>query len=127
MKNLSKIDEFAVNAFLNTSKKLIHENKKQFIWYRELKINGKILTAKQALYDIGIFHEKEIWNYILELNPTELIKIEMDRDSHRDYNSEIFVFIKKINSKDIYIKLTINRKGLLCLSFHESYKGGNYE
>lgn len=127
MKNLSKLDEFAVNAFLITSKKLIHENKKLFIWYRELNINGKILTAKQALYEIGIIHEKEIWNYILELNSTDLIKIEMDRDSHRDYNSEIFVFIKKINSKDIYIKLTINRKGLLCLSFHESYKGGNYE
>ena len=127
MKNLSKLDEFAVNAFLITSKKLIHENKKLFIWYRELNINGKILTAKQALYDIGIFHEKEIWNYILELNSTDLIKIEMDRDSHRDYNSEMFIFIKKINDKDIYIKLTINRKGLLCLSFHESYKGGNHE
>ena len=127
MKKLSKIGEFAVNAFLNTSKKLIHKNKKQFIWYRELKINGKILTAKQALYDIGIFHEKELWNYILELNSADLIKIEMDRDSHRDYNSEMFVFIKKINHKDVYIKLTINRKGLLCLSFHESYKGGNYE
>ncbi len=127
MKSLSKLDEFAVNSFLITAKKLIHENKKQFVWYRELKINGKILTVKQALYDIGIFHEKELWNYILELNPTELIKIEMDRDSHKDYNSEMFVFIKKINDKDIYIKLTINRKGLLCLSFHESYKGGNYE
>lgn len=127
MKSLSKLDEFAVNSFLITAKKLIHENKKQFVWYRELKINGKILTVKQALYDIGIFHEKELWNYILELNPTELIKIEMDRDSHRDYNSEMFVFIKKINHKDVYIKLTINRKGLLCLSFHESYKGGNHE
>jgi len=127
MKSLSKLDEFAVNSFLITAKKLIHENKKQFVWYRELKINGKILTVKQALYDIGIFLEKELWNYILELNPTELIKIEMDRDSHKDYNSEMFVFIKKINDKDIYIKLTINRKGLLCLSFHESYKGGNYE
>ena len=127
MKSLSKLDEFAVNSFLITAKKLIHENKKQFVWYRELKINGKILTVKQALYDIGIFHEKELCNYILELNPTELIKIEMDRDSHKDYNSEMFVFIKKINDKDIYIKLTINRKGLLCLSFHESYKGGNYE
>ena len=51
----------------------------------------------------------------------------MDRDSHRDYNSKILIFIKKINHKDVYIKLTINRKGLLCLSFHESYKGGNYE
>ena len=127
MKSLSKLDEFAVNSFLITAKKLIHEIKKQFVWHRELNINSKILTAKQALYDIGIFHEKELWNYILELNPTELIKIEMDRDSHRDYNSEMFVFIKKINHKDIYIKLTINRKGLLCLSFHESYKGGNHE
>ena len=127
MKSLSKLDEFAVNSFLITAKKLIHENKKQFVWHRELNINSKILTAKQALYDIGIFHEKELWNYILELNPTELIKIEMDRDSHRDYNTEMFVFIKKINHKDIYIKLTINGKGLLCLSFHESYKGGNHE
>ena len=127
MKSLSKLDEFAVNSFLITAKKLIHENKKQFVWYRELNINGKILTAKQALYDIGIFHEKELWNYILELNSADLIKIEMDRDSHRDYNSEMFVFIKKINHKDVYIKLTINRKGLLCLSFHESYKGGNHE
>ena len=127
MKSLSKLDEFAVNSFLITAKKLIHEDKKQFVWYRELNINGKILTAKQALYDIGIFHEKELWNYILELNPTELIKIDMDRDSHRDYNSEMFIFIKKINHNDVYIKLTINRKGLLCLSFHESYKGGNYE
>lgn len=127
MHNLSKLDEFAVNAFLNTSKKLIHENKRQFIWYRRLVINGKEISAKQALYEIGIFHEKELWNYILELNSTDLIKIEMDRDSHRDYNSEMFVFIKKINCKDVYIKLTINRKGLLCLSFHESYKGGNHE
>lgn len=64
MKTLSKLDEFAVNAFLNTSKKLIHENKIKFIWYRELNINGERLTARQALYEIGIFHEHEIWNYI---------------------------------------------------------------
>ena len=41
MKNLSKLDEFAVNAFLITSKKLIHENRKEFAWYRRLEINGK--------------------------------------------------------------------------------------
>ena len=45
----------------------------------------------------------------------------MDHDRWRDYNSEMYKFIKKINGKDVYIKLTINRKGLLCLSFHESY------
>lgn len=122
MKTLSKLDEFAVNAFLNISKKLIHENKIKFIWYRELNINGERLTARQALYEIGIFHEHEIWDYILELKASELLKIERDRDSHRDYNSEMFIFIKKINTKDVYIKLTINRKGLLCLSFHESHQ-----
>ena len=127
MKNLSKLDEFAVNAFLITSKKLIHENRKEFAWYRRLEINGKEISARQALYEIGILNEKQLWNYVLELTPSELLDIEMDHDRRRDYNSEMYKFIKKINGKDVYIKLTINRKGLLCLSFHESYKGGNHE
>lgn len=121
MKNLSKLDEFAVNAFLITSKKLIHENRKEFAWYRRLEINGKEISARQALYEIGILNEKQLWNYVLELTPSELLDIEMGHDRMRDYNSEMYKFIKKINGKDVYIKLTINRKGLLCLSFHESY------
>lgn len=127
MNNLTKLDEFAVNAFLNTSKRLIHENKKEFAWYRRLDINGKVISARQALYDIGILNEKQLWNYVLELTPSELLNIEMDYDRRRDFNSEMYIFIKNINGKDVYIKLTINRRGLLCLSFHESYIGGNHE
>lgn len=127
MNNLTKLDEFAVNAFLNTSKRLIHENKKEFAWYRRLDINGKVISARQALYDIGILNEKQLWNYVLELTSSELLYIDMDYDRRRDFNSEMYIFIKKINGKDVYIKLTINRRGLLCLSFHESYIGGNHE
>ncbi len=127
MNNLTKLDEFAVNAFLNTSKRLIHENKKEFAWYRRLDINGKVISARQALYDIGILNEKQLWNYVLELTYSELLYIDMDYDRQRDFNSEMYIFIKKINGKDVYIKLTINRRGLLCLSFHESYIGGNRE
>lgn len=127
MNNLTKLDEFAVNAFLNTSKRLIHENKKEFAWYRRLDINGKVISARQALYDIGILNEKQLWNYVLELTYSELLYIDMDNDRRRDFNSEMYIFIKKINGKDVYIKLTINRRGLLCLSFHESYIGGNHE
>lgn len=127
MNNLTKLDEFAVNAFLNTSKRLIHENKKEFAWYRRLDINGKVISARQALYDIGILNEKQLWNYVLELTSSELLYIDMDYDRRRDFNSEMYIFIKNINGKDVYIKLTINRRGLLCLSFHESYIGGNHE
>ena len=127
MNNLTKLDEFAVNAFLNTSKRLIHENKKEFAWYRRLDINGKVISARQALYDIGILNEKQLWNYVLELTSSELLYIDMDYDRRRDFNSEMYIFIKKINGTDVYIKLTINRRGLLCLSFHESYIGGNHE
>lgn len=48
----------------------------------------------------------------------------MDYDTRRDMNSEIFEFIKVINKKDVYIKLTINDRGAVCLSFHISNKGG---
>lgn len=63
----------------------------------------------------------EIWNHILELKERDCVKIDHDRDYSFDMNSEIYVFKKIINERIVYIKLTMNDKGIICLSFHESY------
>ena len=65
--------------------------------------------------------EKDIWKHIQSLEVNECVKIDRDYDMSRDMNSEIYVFKKIINTKMVYIKLTINNQGIVCISFHESY------
>jgi len=100
------------------ARKEIENNNVYFVGYRTVKSNGKEINAKQALLDIGISNKKEIWKYIKSLEVQDCFRISKDRDFKRDFNSEIFEFKKIINKKDVYIKLTINDRGLLCLSFH---------
>ncbi len=111
-----------MDNFLNIAKKEIKKGNREFISYRFIKSNGKTVTTKQALLDIGIINSKEIWKYILELKPDECFKISKDYDNKRDFNSEMFEFIKLINKKQVYIKLTINDVNLVCLSFHIANK-----
>ena len=118
---LSTLDLDTVNSFLKICRTEIKKRNCYFVGYRKLNINGKIISAKQALIDIGIMKEKEIWKYIENLESKECIKIERDRDYSRDMNSEVYVFKKIINGKMVYIKLTINDRGLICISLHESY------
>lgn len=117
---LSTLDLNAVNIFLKTCKKEIDKKNCCFIGYRKISINGKIISAKQALIDIGIMKEKDIWNHVKNLKTNNCIKVDRDRDYKKDLNSEIYIFKKIINRKIVYIKLTINDKGVICISFHES-------
>ena len=121
---LSNLDLSAVNTFLKMANKEIDNNNVYFVGYRSVEYNNKIVNARQALLDIGIVKEKEIWDHVKELKPDNCFRISKDRDSKRDYNTEIYEFKKIINRKLVYIKLTINNRGLLCLSFHID-NGGN--
>lgn len=118
---LTTLDLDTVNLFLKTCKKEIEKRNCYFVGYRKLNINGKTISTKQALIDIGIIKEKDIWDNILKLEKTDCIKIEKDKDYSRDMNTEVFVFKKVINKKIVYIKLTMNHRGVICISFHESY------
>lgn len=118
---LNTLDLDTVNLFLKTCKKEIDKRNCYFVGYRTININGKVISAKQALIDIGIMRGKDIWEHIRTLNSEDCVKVERDRDYSRDMNSEVYVFKKNINSKLIYIKLTINERGVICISFHESY------
>lgn len=121
---LSALDLSAVTTFLKMANREIEKKNVHFIGYRDIKYNNKVINAKQALLDIGIIKVEEIWKYVMELKPSECFRISRDRDYTRDYNTEMFEFKKVINKKIVYIKLTINNKGLLCLSFHID-NGGN--
>lgn len=121
---LSVLDKDAVSLFLKIANKEIDRNNVYFVGYRMIESNGRIVNAKQALLDIGITNIKEIWSCIKKLEVCDCFRISRDRDSKRDYNSEMYEFKKFINKKLVYIKLTINDRGLLCLSFHLD-NGGN--
>lgn len=121
---LSSLDLAAVNSFLITARKEIDKNNAYFVYYRNVKSGNKVVNARQALLDIGIIKISEIWNHIKELQPSDCFRISRDRDFSRDFNTEIYEFKKNINRKNVYIKLTINDKGLLCISFHIN-NGGN--
>ena len=118
---LNVLDKESVKLFLNISKREIKKGNCYFAFYRTINMNGKIVSAKQALIDIGIMKTQDIWNYILFLEVKDCIKIDRDRDSTRDMNSEVYIFKKLINKKIVYIKLTLNNRGVICISFHESY------
>ena len=121
---LSSLDLAAVNSFLITARKEIDKNNAYFVYYRNVKSGNKVVNARQALLDIGIIKISEIWNHIKELQASDCFRISRDRDFSRDFNAEIYEFKKIINRKNVYIKLTINDKGLLCISFHID-NGGN--
>ena len=118
---LSTLDIDAVNSFLKTCKREIEKKNCYFAGYRTININGKRISAKQALIDIGIMKVQDIWKHILNLEAKDCIKVDRDRDYNRDMNSEVYIFRKIINSKIVYIKLTMNDRGIICISFHESY------
>ncbi len=122
---LSVLDKNTVSIFLKMARKEIEKNNVYFVGYRTVESNGKIKNAKQALLDIGINNLKEIWLHIKTLEVDDCFRISKDRDLKRDNNTEMFEFKKIINKKNVYIKLTINERGLLCLSFHLDNNGGN--
>lgn len=118
---ITTLDKETTKTFLKICHREINKGNCHFI-NRTLNINGRQINSKQALLDIGIMNKEQIWNYVLELTENDCISIEFDHDKKRDNNAEIYIFVKKINEKNVYIKLTMRKSGIICISFHKSYK-----
>ena len=119
---LSLLDKLSVKDFLIICKKEIKKGNCYFVADRMLKVNNTYKNAKQLLIDIGIMKINQIWEHILTLNVSDCVKVDFDYEKRRDTNSEIFVFKKMINNKNVYIKLILsNNSIIICISFHESY------
>lgn len=109
-----------VEIFLKTAKKEIKKGNRKFVINRFVKYDGKEISAKVALLELGITNQRQIWSYILDLTVDDCFRISRDYDIKRDNNDYMYEFIKCINGIKTYIKLTINERGTLCLSFHKS-------
>lgn len=86
------LDIVSVELFLKTIKREIEKGNCIFIGNRKVTYDNKTVSAKQALLDLGITKEKQIWNYVLKLEPSDCKKIDRDKDFWRDNNAEIFIF-----------------------------------
>ncbi len=117
---LNDIDLKAVDLFLKTAKKEIKKGNRYFVINRVVYYDDKKISAKNALGELGILNIEEVWNYILKLNAKDCFRISRDYDLKRDYNDDMYEFIIIVNRIKTYIKLTINNKGTVCLSFHKS-------
>lgn len=119
---ITTLDNTAVKSFLKIAKELIRRKKYKII-PRTYNLDYVRVNYKEAIIRIGIIRIESIWNYILELKEEDCFRISKDIDLSRDTNSEVFEFIKVINGKRVYIKLTLKNDGddkVICLSFHES-------
>jgi hypothetical protein len=116
------IDLKAVTYFLSAVRKEILKGNFKLEPRRDIDIGSRIVTFKQALVDLSIFTIDEVKARILKLDPNECIDISFDYDKRRDFNSEIYEFVTYVNGIKTYIKMTLNEKGVLCLSFHRSKK-----
>lgn len=115
-------DKHIVEIFLKTARREIDKGNCFFL-NRKILINGNMISSYDALIMINILSLKEMWQHIYNLKIDDCIKVDWDYKpsvGERDFSSEIYVFIKNINKHKVYIKLTINERGILCISFHES-------
>lgn len=119
---IANIDYSAVELFLKTAKKDILKGNMYFVGYRDVSYDGKKVNAKQALLDLNITKISQLWDVVLRLKVNECINISHDYDFKRDFNDDMYEFLTFVNDVKTYIKLTINDKGTLCLSFHKSSK-----
>ncbi len=109
-----------VELFLKTAKREIKKGNRYFVLNRTVKYDNKVISAKKALLELGLSKVEDIWMYVLDLESRDCIGIGRDYDYKRDYNDDMYEFIKYISGIKTYIKLTINNRGTVCLSFHKS-------
>ncbi len=117
---MENIDKIAVDFFLRTVKREINKGNWYLVPRNNIKYEGKIVNYKQALLDLGIVNKKQIVYYLTSLKTTDCFNISRDHDKRRDYNDDIYEFKVMIKGIETYIKLTLNDRGAVCISFHKS-------
>jgi hypothetical protein len=102
-----------VDEFLKEFKSLIPTVDKLYLVYRK---DGK---TQDTLIELG-YIKKNVHAELLQLTHLEYSKHEADRD--RENSPDMWFFGKRINGKEIYIKIKKHKSGTkgVCISFHEA-------
>ncbi|QUW20916.1 hypothetical protein JSQ81_13965 [Sporosarcina sp. Marseille-Q4063] len=107
--------------FLRDAKKLISSGKKDFIKRTYYDPEGKRVRWIEALLEIGLTEPAQVWDQVLDLTTSDYHEGPcLDTDRPQDGNV-IWIFKKEINDVLTYVKLKIDRRGCVCLSFHEDW------
>ncbi len=114
------IDYKLVELFLKTVFREIYNGSWFLVPRNDIRYDNKKVNYKQALLDLGIVKSKEVADYLLLLKAHDCFNISRDHDKRCDYNDDIYEFITQVNGIKTYIKLTLNEKGAVCISFHKS-------
>lgn len=108
----------SVIAFLSEIKKLIASGRWNFVRRTYNLTDGSTQTYLQALFELDIDHPNDVQNEILKLTPLDYFSgPEDDRD--RNDGTKFWIFKKTINGNTSYIKLKIDERGCVCVSFHK--------
>ena len=99
---MENIDKIAVDFFLRAVKREINKGNWYLVPRNNIKYEGKIVY------------------YLTSLKTTDCFNISRDHDKRRDYNDDIYEFKVMIKGIETYIKLTLNDRGAVCISFHKS-------
>ncbi|MGH0593619.1 hypothetical protein ACQVPY_15175 [Bacillus pretiosus] len=107
--------------FLRKAKKLISSGKKDFIKRTYDHPSGRKVRWKEALLDIGLTTPEQAWDETLQLTPGDYIDGPCEDTDRTADGKVIWIFKKEVNGVLTYIKMKIDHRGCVCLSFHEDW------
>ncbi|MDR6120620.1 hypothetical protein QFZ87_000217 [Bacillus sp. SLBN-46] len=107
--------------FLREAKQLISRGKKDFIKRTYDHPSGRKVKWIEALLEIGLTSVHQCWDEALKLTPNDYVDGPcVDNDRPQD-GKVIWIFKKEVNGVLTYIKMKIDHRGCVCLSFHKDW------
>lgn len=106
---MSKPNELAIKLFLLQVKQLVSKKQAEFV-------ERKDYNYLQELLYLEIDDLDTAWKHIIELRLNHYE--EGPKPDHRNDGTDVWVFAKEVNGKKAYIKLKIDERGCVCISFH---------
>lgn len=108
-------------TFLREAKQLISRGKKDFIKRTYDHPSGRKVRWIEALFEIGLTGVDQCWDEALKLTPNDYVDGPcVDNDRPQD-GKVIWIFKKEVNGVLTYIKMKIDHRGCVCLSFHKDW------
>ena|SRR5690625_4359509 len=108
-------------AFLRKAKQLISVGKRDFIKRTYDHPSGKKVKWIEALLDIGLTSPEQMWDETLQLTPNDYREGPVVDNNRPWEGTVIWIFKKEVNGVLAYIKMKIDNRGCVCLSFHEDW------
>lgn len=105
--------------FLNIVKCKVSSKDCEFVTREYTNSKGQKVSWRQALSDLEIIGMEQVWYEVMNLSTNNYVG--GPENDHNGSPEKIWIFKKEVNKMPAYIKLKIDRRGCVCLSFHEDW------